>query len=27
MAMVFGFSAPIIWLAKKLGFRPPVGTE
>ena len=25
MAMVFSFSAPLIWLTKKLGFRPPVG--
>ena len=27
MAMVFSFSAPLIWLAKKLGFRPPVADK
>jgi CDP-diacylglycerol--serine O-phosphatidyltransferase len=27
MAMVFSFSAPLIWLAKKLGFRPSVADK
>jgi CDP-diacylglycerol--serine O-phosphatidyltransferase len=27
MAMVFSFSAPLIWLTKKIGFRSPVGDK